>query len=304
MASPHKIPINFKKILVATDFSPISEAALPYAAAIARHFGSVLFLVHVIPSESYGHIPHEERDAALAGMRQEAEERIKALVAASHFASIPCEVIVVHGDVWPVLSSLAQEHDVDLIVTGTHGRHGFQKLLAGSVAGEIFREAVPPVLLVGPEVTVEPESQLHLERILCIPDFASESGGAVKYAFALAAAYSAELYFLHVVDNVWDEPLCTRMSPEAFFRMRLLEKGWPHKQDDIEPKLLLEFGSPESLMLETAQKQRVQMIILDVSGTRHPDLSAHLPGPLAYNIVSHARCPVLGVLETAPARKQ
>jgi nucleotide-binding universal stress UspA family protein len=174
--------------------------------------------------------------------------------------------------------------------------------LAGSVAEEIFREALRPVLLVGPEVTAAPESELHLKRILCVPDFASASGSdsAIQYAYALAAAYSAELYFLHVIDNVWAEPLCTRMSPEDFFRMRLLEKGWPLKQDGIEPKLLLKFGSPESLVLETAQKQDIELIILNVPGTRHPDLSAHLPGPLAYNIVSHASCPVLGIVDNPP----
>ena len=290
--------VTFGKILFAADFSGPSLTALPYAVMIARRFDSTLFLVHIIPSESYRAIPLEERDQELAEMRRQAEERINATMAAANPKPIAYQVIVVHGDVLSLLSSLAEEHNVDLIVTGAHGRRGIEKLLAGSMSEEIFKESARPVLLVGPKVTVAPESELHIERILCIPDFASESGSALRYAYALAAAYSAKLYFLHVIDNAWDEPLCTHMSPEAFVRMRLLEKGWPDKQDGIDPHLLLEFGSPESRALETVQKHHIQLTIMNVSSKGHPDLSAHLPGPLAYNIVSRASSPVLIVPDT------
>ncbi|HWF38479.1 MAG TPA: universal stress protein [Candidatus Acidoferrales bacterium] len=287
--------IRFERILFATDFTAASIKALPYAEAMTRRFGATLFVAHIIPPEQYGSVPVEQRDAALSAMRQEAQQRIQAMMATANFEAIPYQILVVHGDVLPVLSSIAEERNVDLLVAGTRGRHGLQKLVSGSLAEEVYIEAARPVLLVGPEVTAAPESEWHIERILCIPDLESESGGALRYAYALAAAYSAKLYLLHLVDNPWAEPLSTRMPHEAFFRMRLLEKGWPDKQDGIEPEFLVEFGSTETQALAMARKHDIQMIITSVRSAGHPDLAAHLPGPLAYNIVIHAQCPVLVV---------
>lgn len=85
------------------------------------------------------------------------------------------------------------------------------------------------------------------------------------------------------------------MPADAFIRLRLPEKGWPPREEGIEPEFLVEFGSPEVRTLEVADQRGAQLIVLNVYGTTHPDLSAHLPGPLAYDIVSHARCPVLVV---------
>lgn len=91
-----------------------------------------------------------------------------------------------------------ERHDIDLIVTGSQGRHGVQKLLSGSVAEEISRLAACPVLLIGPEVAIEPEAEVPLDRILYATDFSPESRRAMDYAYALARAYGAHLYFLHI----------------------------------------------------------------------------------------------------------
>ena len=56
------------------------------------------------------------------------------------------------GAVWPVLSQVLKEREVDLVVLGTHGRTGAQKLLLGSSAEEVFRRARVPVLTIGPAV--------------------------------------------------------------------------------------------------------------------------------------------------------
>ena len=76
-------PIRFDKVLLTTDFSSISEKALPYAAAIARHFGATLHVVHVIATEEYAHIPASEHTQALARMKQQAERQIAAILTAA-----------------------------------------------------------------------------------------------------------------------------------------------------------------------------------------------------------------------------
>jgi nucleotide-binding universal stress UspA family protein len=287
--------VRFDKILLTTDFSSISEKALPYAAAIARHFGAMIYVAHVIPVEDYAHIPPSERSVALSQMKEQAERQITAILSSSHFQGISHKIVLDHGDVLTLLSRIAEEDDIDLIVTGTHGKHGLQKLFSGSMAEEILRIESIPVLAVGPEVVVDPHAEVNIRHILYATDFLPESKRAMRYAYALAKQYGAHLYFLHVVEDVWREPFSTRVSAEAFCRVQLHDRGFSDIEEGIQPEFLVEFGMAEQLTLEVAENRDVQLMVLSVPGTTHPALSAHLPGPIAYNIVSHARCPVLGV---------
>jgi nucleotide-binding universal stress UspA family protein len=139
---------------------------------------------------------------------------------------------------------------------------------------------------------------MHLQRILFAADFSPESRRAMDYAFALAKAHESHLYILHVTEDVWNEPLSTRMSADAFCRMRLLENDLPQGQGGVEAEYLVEFGPPESLILETAENHGAQLIVVALPRTAHPHLSSRMPGPLAYNLASHARCPILAVRST------
>ncbi len=65
---------------------------------------------------------------------------------------VPHEVLMEEGNVWPTLDKMIIEHEIDLVVVGTHGRGKVQKILIGSVAEEIFRQAKSAVLTVGPAV--------------------------------------------------------------------------------------------------------------------------------------------------------
>lgn len=292
--------VPFKNVLLATDFSRTSEMALLYAAAVARHFGSFVTVAHIIGPASYSHIPHNRRDEELARMRHAAQSRIADLLASSHFEGVQSNVVLNHGDVLPALSRLVEERDIDLVVAGSHGHQGIEKLFTGSIAEEISRLAACPVMLVGPEVSVDPESEVHVREILYVTDFSEESRRAMNYAYALAKAYAAHLIFLHVTEVSWTEAISTRVSPEAFFRLRFLQKNWPERTE-VTPEFLVEFGPTEAMTLETARKRRVQMLVLGVPGTSYPDWSAHLPGPFAYNIACHAPCPVLTLRGDAEA---
>jgi nucleotide-binding universal stress UspA family protein len=299
-ASTDDIPIRLERILFATDFSETSAMALPYAAAIARRFASAIYVAHVIPAEKYAHMAPEQLDRALRQMKQTAEQCITKLLTRAHFKDIPFRVVVAHGDPMTVISALVDEHGIDLIVAGSHGRHGLHKLLWPSMDEAIARAAVCPALLIGPEVAIEPEAEVRLNSILFATDFSPHSRRAMEYAYALAKAYDAHLYVFHVAEDIWNEPLSTRMSADAFCRTRLLENDFPQSLGGVEAEFLVEFGPPEALILEAAEKRGVQLMVLAVPGTSHPHLSSHLPGPLAYNLASHSLCPVLAVRSAAP----
>lgn len=290
-----QLPVRIRKILFASNFSETSAMALPYAAAFARRFHAEICVAHVIPSEEYAHIAPEQLGATLQAMKQTARERIEHLLADSRFSDIVFRIVLDHGDVMTAIASHVQAEAIDLIVAGSHGRHGLRKLFAPPVDEEIARAAACPVLLVGPEVAVEPEAEVRVHRILHPTELHPSSRPAMEFACALARVYNAELFVLHVAEDIWQEPLSTRMTPEAFCRMRLLESGLPESTLGVEPQFLVDFGSAESLILEAAEKRDVQLIVIGVPGATHPELAVRLPGTLAYDIASHSRCPVLAV---------
>lgn len=288
-------PVRLKKILFATNFTEASAAALPYAAALARRFAAEVCVLHVISPEEYAHLAAGPLDAALNAMKQAARVRIQQILAASRFADVAFRLVIEHGEVLPVIAAFAQREQVDLIVAGSHGRHGIEKLLAPAVDEEIAEAAGRPVLLVGPEVSIAPEAEAHVARILFATDFAYESRSVLAYAYELAATLGAALYIMHVAENIWREPLSTRMTPEDFCRMRLRESELPEPASVLHPQFLVDFGDRESLILESAATAGVQLIVMGLPRVTHPALTSHLPGPLAYNVASHASCPVLAV---------
>lgn len=286
--------LRFDRILFATDFSRASATALPYVAAIACRFGSELCVAHVISPRAYAGIPSTKRPAMLSQLQGELESGIKAALASAHLTDIRHQALLEVGDIWPALSSLADHYKIDLIAAGTHGAHGLEKLVSGSTAEEILNLAARPVLLVGPEVRILPQRGMRLERILYVTNFSPEEKAAMEFAYAITRAYSAHLLILHVIDNPLDEPRAARMSGDAFCRLRLFENGWSEREKEVEPEFLLEFGSREGRTLEIMDKRDVQLLVVGVPSSSRL-LSAHLPGPLAYNLVTHACCPVLSV---------
>ena len=144
---------DIRRILVPIDFSPTSDQALHYAAALAEEFGASLALLHVIedrlmsgpwPAEVYlGELPKLRE-----GLVKDAERRmLKCLdmLTAQHITSTG-EVLI--GGPSHVIVDQANQTGVDLIVMGTHGRTGITHLLVGSVAERVIRHAPCPVFVV------------------------------------------------------------------------------------------------------------------------------------------------------------
>ncbi len=119
-----------------------------------------------------------------------------------------------------MISGMVEKREIDLIVIGTHGWRGVEKLLLGSTAEEILRCSGVPVLMVGPDNLVPPETEAKPGRILYATDFSTESEPAMRYACSLAKEYNAALFFLHVTQDAYQEPISTRMKPDDFFRLR------------------------------------------------------------------------------------
>lgn len=126
------------RILVAIDELRLAEAMLPAVAALARPLGASLRLVHVCPPQQYDDDPTlaRARLGALAeGLRQE---------------GLPIFTQVEMGQPFRTISQVASEQAVDLVALATHGRHGVERTVWGSVATATLRQARVPLLVVGP----------------------------------------------------------------------------------------------------------------------------------------------------------
>jgi len=147
----------FTRILVPTDFSEPSEAALDCAKAIALRFGASLHLVHIIDDPLVtgiagveGFVP--EAPSLAAELEAEAESRLTSLVSDATRTRFSVTTDVLHGPAASVITETATSNGFDLIVMGTHGRKGLTHVILGSVAERVVRSASCPVLTVHAKV--------------------------------------------------------------------------------------------------------------------------------------------------------
>lgn len=284
--------IALTNILFATDFSPCSNAALTYALAIASQYGAKLYGAHILPSGDYVFVAPD----AWPGYAQQEEElqREAAARLEEQIRGVPHEVLSGVGAVWNVLSRLIGEHEIDLLVVGTHGRTGARKLLMGSVAERIFRQAACPVLSVGPNVSCKPAGEIHFQNILIATDFGEESLAALPYAISLAEEDQAQLTLLHVVR----EPAAGILEQEAVRAtlMRRLQKLVPPEAESwCRVQCLVEFGGPPAeRIVEIVTDRAVDLIVLGVRPTPGAVIT-HVAHTTAQHIVAHAACPVLTI---------
>jgi len=148
-----KTRVQLKNILFATDFSPAAAVALPYAAKLAERFGAHLFALHVRTPVINPMTPPAGWPALEKAAEEEEGERKQTLRNA--LPGIEPTVLIEEGGVWENVQSVIQKLNIDLLLIGTHGRSGIGKLLLGSAAEEISREADCPVLTIGPHVPTE-----------------------------------------------------------------------------------------------------------------------------------------------------
>ena len=301
--------VAVKNVLFATDFSQTSEAALPYAAAICRHFGSTMHLAHVLSETSMllvtGGVDYVSMGTIYEDAQSEAKEKLEEI--AGRLEGIPHRRYVRYGQVWKGLRGIIDEQQIDMIVVGTHGRTGLGKLLLGSVAEDILRHASCPVLTVGPKVCgrarlpVFPKQghglaplELELGRIVLATDFAPSAPQIVQRAVKLAEEFRARLTLVHVIEDYTH--LGSRPGPmaEGVDRLQALIPAEAALQ--YQPETLLEFGSPAERILKVAGDREADMIVLGARSARDIG-STHLPWSSAHHVIAQAHCPVLTIRE-------
>jgi nucleotide-binding universal stress UspA family protein len=285
--------VSLTKILVATDFSEASARALEYALALARRYDARIYLTHIITPDPFQFAEPQLAQATYEKVRQAAEQGVTDILISGRLRGVPHEVLMEEGNVWPTLEALIEKNEIDLVVTGTHGRGKVQKMLIGSVAEEIFRQANCAVLTVGPAVKGEAPKEVDLKNILFATDFGPGAGKAAAHAFSLAQEHGARLTLLHVIESAaaYTEESVARQREIHIARMRQLMP--PGSEDWCKPEFRVAFGAAVEEILLMTKETKADLIVMGAKTRK--SLAGHAPLTIAYNVVTKAPCPVLTV---------
>ena len=301
--------IALRAVLVASDSSNASSKPLRHALSIARHFSANLYLAHVVSSVGYTIAGADAVESVTEAVRGELDTLEKQLVETGALTGISHEFIVRQGDVWEQLQAVIREKQADLLVLGTHARHGVARWVMGSVAEQIFRQAAGLVLTVGPHSLPDApplEKRAGALSFLFPTNFDSASAHALPYAIAFANHFGAKLVLLHV-DPVMpiSEGFSWSKTPDSIAQMRGDARNAALEQlrhfvagsslSGGTPKLMVEFGKHGETILRVARALKSDLIIMGLNHSTHGRAISHLPETTAYQVVTAAHCPVLTV---------
>ncbi len=291
--------VEIRNVLCAVDFSDTSRHALEHAAAIAGWYHSKVTALHVMQSLYFASPPVLFADFAMAPSdtdRAQAREWLAEWVSHTPTQGVPIDVQVTDGLPHRRILQYAAGLPADLVVLGTHGRSGVERMLMGSVAEKVLRKAECPVLTVPPKAR---ETTLPYKRLLCPVDFSPSSLLALRFATSLALESDANLMILYVFEWPPDEEWLVEQVDTPDLRSQI-EKTTRQRMDRLvseqvrtwcEPETKLAYGKPYREILDLADRDATDLIVMGVRGRNALDMM--LFGSTTNQVVRHATCPVL-----------
>ena len=290
--------VQIQNILFATDFSDSSKLAVPFAVGMAECFGAKLYTVHVQEPINYA-LPPDSWMPAEASCHAELQAVARDIE--QLYPYIPQQTIRAEGPVSQAIEAEVRKHHIDIVVIGTHGRSGVGRLLLGSQAEAIIREATCPVLTVGPCVTSPARQKGQVRSILLATDFGPSSEPAAKYAIAMANEFKAKVALLHVMGkreahNLWIPGDGLEGCVQRLEALRPSDaEAWSRSM------VMVEHGPIAEKILEVARERDTDLIVLGIH-ERHgvPGAATHVSHATVHEVIAHAECPVL----TVPAPRE
>ncbi len=290
--------MELKKILMPTDFSDGANTALSQAIALAGRFDAELHLLHVVVMFDEGlhyrdpEFPDVEK--VYSRLEEQASAEMKHLLKAQQVK--PLQVYETQCRAFepaPAIVEYAEEHGIDAIVLGTHGRRGLRRFLLGSVAEEVVRTAPCPVMTLRQDAT----PNAGIGRIVVPFDFSPDSEQTLETAKELAARFDSRIHLVHVMQppivagGVYGMPLPGPTMIDGTLQMQqaLAEVVERCEAQAIEAHVLE--GSPAWEIVEYASKIEASLIIIGSHGAS--GIRRILLGSVSERVIRSAPCPVL-----------
>jgi nucleotide-binding universal stress UspA family protein len=297
--------VSITRILCPVDFSGHSRIALDYATALASWYDAEVVALHaysvaMVPA-TIGAFP-AATSVGVPLTRDEVIRDLDRFVRPVQAANVRTRTVVTTGHASTGILDTAEQLAASLIVMGTHGASGFERLMLGSVTEKVLRKAVCPVLVVPRRADAPSGAAIVFRRILCTVDFSPCSRKAVSYALSLAEEAGGALTLLHVVEGFEEvEPPPTSHFNVPEYR-RHLEEDAGAKLAELVPRetrtwcdcrTMVRAGKAHREILHVASTLDADLIVLGVRGRNAVDLAIF--GSTTNQVVRAAECPVLTV---------
>jgi nucleotide-binding universal stress UspA family protein len=188
--------------------------------------------------------------------------------------------------------------NADLIVMGTHGHTGIQRLLVGSVSEKVIRRSGTPVLVV-PSRPDQYRDGARVDAVLCAVDFSEPARRVIEYAGSIAATAHGRLVVLHVLE--WLEETETSATDgaetlptseeDAIGQLNSLITN--EMRDRCAPEIVLGYGAPADEVLRIGRERRIDLVVLGIQRRNPIELAVF--GSTIRRVIGDAQYPVLTV---------
>jgi nucleotide-binding universal stress UspA family protein len=289
---------KFQRILCPVDFSDFSLNAYAYARSLAQHYKAHLSLLNVVQPLTVTY-PYYYMPAQMTRLSSElvdkARRQLRELAEKYASDAVQPETVVEEGFIADVILGFAENQKADLIVMGTHGRRGLDRLVIGSVTERVLRKSPQPVLavrkpahdLVSPK---EQQDSVSLRKVLLCTDFSDTAKKALGYALSLALEYKSELTLFHVIEHPGTSE---RLQAGATALAELKNSISAGNVEACGIRTLVRAGKPYEEIIRLALEDRTDLVVLGVRGRNVVDLA--LFGSTAHRILQLGPCPTLTV---------
>ena len=299
---------EIKKVLFSTDFSEISNHALPYAIKMAKIFNAELIMLHAVTL--YEHDPNDPNHqfpslrTYCAEIRKAADSRFQVCIEEIGDVGVRIRKAIVQG-ISPhaaILDFMREEGEIGLIVMSTHGRSGLSHVLLGSVTENVIRYSPCPVLVVKkPEHGfIDPKTgEVLLRRILFPVDFSKDSLHPIELLRFIAEKHGSEVTLFHAID-VEIPPVYYTAGIESILqldpalhdrvtaKMRELAGA---KLGGLNLRYVVQEGRAVNLIRSFAVEEKIDLIVMGAAGAH--GIGDFLFGSTAARVIQKAVCPVL-----------
>ena len=281
------------------DFSEFSVRAYRHALSVAKHYRAKLVALHIVelwhyPSLSF--VPAGKAyDETCQAFFEKGEQELQELVRSNtHGEPLP-QLVVEQGNAADTILSVAARLRADGIVMGRHGRRGYDRMMLGSVAERVMRNAPCPVLVVNqpPDkssaASDEVGQEYRLHRILFCTDFSENSERALNYAISATTEYDAELTLLHVLE---EKPAKSDQAIAAATQQ--LEQLIPAElRKTLHTRFAVRLGKPYEQIIQFAKEAHPDIVAMGVRG--RGSLNLVVFGSTTYLVIQLGPCPVFAV---------
>lgn len=276
---------HIEKILVPYDFSGSSESALEHAIVMARNFRAEIYLLHVVESFSFTSLISQafskSQSEFESKVEEKAEEKLKEIASATtaKLGRI-VHALMEKGKIFKTIIDVADNLNVDIIVTGAHGASGVQEKLIGSNAAKVVMNANCPVLTVHSGT-----SHTNFKNILLPIDNSSVSRQKVRHAAEIARSYRSTVHVVGAIDTS-DNDLKRK------FDLKVYKVGEFLDEHEVANTVKSVKGDQlAQIALDNAQLTNADLIVI----MTEQEGSSLFLGNAAQHVINHANVPVLTV---------